>query len=99
MVLFFISLISTFPIYQFDVPYIFSKEAAKVRISEQNAKGKLVFLFIFEREYLRPKVRGNAKRAKNQISQREFVFPSCSAKILAVAVVAVLQLKNKTIKR
>ncbi|MBO5594091.1 MAG: helix-turn-helix transcriptional regulator [Prevotella sp.] len=33
--------------------FAFAYLGAKVRISEQNAKGKFVFLFIFEREYLR----------------------------------------------
>jgi len=31
---------------------LFSFFLAKVRLSEQNAKGKLVFLFVFERKYL-----------------------------------------------
>ncbi len=43
--------------------------AAKVRISEQNAKGKLVFLFFFERKYLRhmSKVRISEQNAKGKL--------------------------------
>ena len=33
--------------------FFFTSLAAKIRISERNTKGKLVFLFISEREYLR----------------------------------------------
>ena len=38
--------------------------SAKVRISEQNEKEKLVFLIIFERKYLRAQLKGTNKRAK-----------------------------------
>ena len=40
---------------------------AKIRISEQNTKGKLVFLCIFERKYLLAKRKDSANRTKNQI--------------------------------
>ena len=34
--------------------YFVALSATKIRLSEQNAKEKLVFLFILERKYLRP---------------------------------------------
>ena len=46
--------------------------ATKIRKSEQNAKGKLVFLFIFERKYLRPKVRGTKKCGINKRKSNSF---------------------------
>ena len=46
--------------------------ATKIRKSEQNAKGKLVFLFIFERKYLRPKVRGTKKYGINKRKSNSF---------------------------
>ena len=48
--------------------FIYLKSAAKVRISERNTKGKLVFLFISERKYLRlrSKVLINERKTKEK---------------------------------
>ena len=40
-----------------DFSHIFFNVRAKVRISENNAKGKLAFLFIVERKYLCAKLK------------------------------------------
>jgi hypothetical protein len=50
-----------FTIYLLTIYNLF--EGAKVRISEQKAKGKLVFLLFFKREYLR---RGQKSKATSQ---------------------------------
>ena len=47
--------------------FAFAYRGAKVRISEQNAKGKFVFLFIFEREYLRCSQRYSKNRRKTSL--------------------------------
>ena len=56
--------------------------AAKVRISEQNTKGKLVFLCIFERKYLLATRKVTNKRAK---SKKTLYFLAVSPKKLTFA--------------
>jgi len=48
--------------------------SAKVRLSEQNAKGKLVFLFIFERKYLRDIVSKYGLSEQNAKGKLVFLF-------------------------